>query len=93
MEEILQTKFKEVIAELGNQFTSHDFIKKFLAMHENDYRQWFNNTTLVSVHIKIGRLLTDNQENLSIEKDGRVCSETFHGTMSEVQRWKKTNNI
>lgn len=39
MEEILQTKFKEVIAELGNQFTSHDFIKKFLAMHENDYRQ------------------------------------------------------
>lgn len=77
MEETLRTKFKEVIAELGNQFTSHDFIKKFLAMHENDYRQWFNDATLTSVHSKIGHLLVTNQENLGIEKDEKVYSGLF----------------
>lgn len=89
MEETLQTKFRTVIAELDNQFTSHDFIKKFLTIYENDYRQWFNDMELRSVHAKIGRLLVTYQENLGIEKDGRVSSETFHGTDGEVQCWKK----
>lgn len=91
MEQELQSKFNEVISQLGNQFTSHDFIKKFLSMYENEYRQWFGEATIQAVHAKIGRLLVYNQQDLGIEKDERTNSETFHGTISEVQCWKKSN--
>ena len=89
MEQNLQNKFKGVIATLGNRFSSHDFIKAFLAKHEEDYRKWFSDLSLQETHAKIGKLLVDNQKALGIEKDERIESETFHGTIVKIQGWKK----
>ena len=52
MDQSLKEKFKNVIMTLGEQFTSHDFIKKFLAEYEDDYREWFANASLQSVNAK-----------------------------------------
>ena len=52
MDQSLKEKFKHVIMTLGEQFTSHDFIKKFLAEYEDDYREWFANASLQSVNAK-----------------------------------------
>ncbi len=92
MEQALQDKFKNVLSKLDDTFTSHDFIKKFLALYENEYRQWFEDSTMHTIHAKIGRLLADNQERLGIEKGGKICSETFHGTVDTVQSWRKTHS-
>jgi len=92
MEQMLLEKFKQVIATLDEQFTSHDFIKNFLKLYENEYREWFNESSLPVVHSNIGKILVNNQEKLGIEKNGRVNSETFHGTLGNVQSWKKSNN-
>lgn len=89
MEQALEAKFKNVISKLDSKFSSHDFIKRFLAMYENEYRLWFNESTVQAIHAKIGKLLVDNQEVLGIERNGRTDSETFHGTIGNVQSWKK----
>ena len=91
MEQVLQERFKNVISKLDDTFTSHDFIKKFLALYENEYRLWFEDSTIHAIHAKIGRFLADNQERLGIEKSGRTGSETFHGTVDNVQSWRKIN--
>ena len=78
---------------LGEQFTSHDFIKKFLAIYEDDYREWFANSSLQSVNAKIGKMLSDNQEALGIMKSIKVNSETFHGTMGNIQKWQKVKSV
>lgn len=88
MEQALEAKFKNVISKLDSKFSSHDFIKRFLAMFENEYRLWFNESTVHAIHAKIGKLLVDNQEVLGIERNGRTDSETFHGTIGNVQSWK-----
>ena len=88
MEQALEAKFKNVISNLDSKFSSHDFIKRFLAMYENEYRLWFNESTVHAIHAKIGKLLVDNQEVLGIERNGRTDSETFHGTIGNVQSWK-----
>ena len=74
MEQALEAKFKNVISKLDSKFSSHDFIKRFLAMYENEYRLWFNESTVHAIHAKIGKLLVDNQEVLGIERNGRTGS-------------------
>ena len=93
MDQSLKEKFKNVIMTLGEQFTSHDFIKKFLAEYEDDYREWFANASLQSVNAKIGKMLSDNQEALGIMKSIKVNSETFHGTMGNIQKWQKVKSV
>ncbi len=77
MEQDLQNKFEDVIDALGEHFSSHDFIKVFLAKHEEDYRKWFSEMSLQETYAKIGRLLVEDRKSLCIEKNGRVESETF----------------
>lgn len=93
MDQSLKEKFKNVIITLDEQFTSHDFIKKFLAKYEDDYREWVANASLQSVNAKIGKILSDNQEALGIMKSIKVNSETFHGTMGNIQKWQKVKSV
>lgn len=93
MDQSLKEKFKNVIMTLDEQFTSHDFIKKFLAKYEDDYREWVANASLQSVNAKIGKILSDNQEALGIMKSIKVNSETFHGTMGNIQKWQKVKSV
>lgn len=89
MDKELLTKFQSVVESFNRkEFTSHDFIKKFLERYENDYREIFSVKTLQATHAQLARLLSENAKALGITKSEKTLSENFHGKRSVVQGWK-----
>lgn len=89
MDKELLTKFQSVVESFNRkEFTSHDFIKKFLERYENDYRENFSVKTLQATHAQLARLLSENAKALGITKSEKTLSENFHGKRSVVQGWK-----
>ena len=90
MNKDLLQKFQTVVNSLEqSSFTSHDFVKKFLAMYEEDYKSLFSSKTLQATHSQIGKMLSDNAEKLGISKEAKTLSENFHGKVTTVQGWLK----
>ena len=89
MDKELLTKFQSVVDSFNRkEFTSHDFIKKFLEKYEDDYRDIFSVKTLQTTHAQLARLLSENAKALGITKSEKTLSENFHGKKSFVQGWK-----
>lgn len=89
MDKELLAKFQSVVNSFNRKgFSSHDFLKKFIDMYEDDYREIFTVNTLQSTNAQIARMLSDNAEALGISKSDRTLSENFHGKKSVVQGWK-----
>lgn len=89
MDKGLLAKFQSVVNYFNKKnFSSHDFLKKFIAMYEDDYREIFTKNTLQSTNAQIARMLSENAEALGISKSERILSENFHGKSSLVQEWK-----
>lgn len=88
MDKGLLAKFQSVVNYFNKKnFSSHDFLKKFIAMYEDDYREIFTKNTLQSTNAQIARMLSENAEALGISKSERILSENFHGKRSLVQEW------
>ena len=84
----------DVVAQMPQEFDSHEFIKKFIAMHEREYvdmlyEQHEVNGIFRAVHAEIGRALAEDAERLNICKVTRDLSENVKGYDSENQRCKK----
>lgn len=89
MDKGLLAKFQSVVNSFNQKnFSSHYFLKKFIAMYEDDYREIFTKNTLQSTNAQIARMLSENAEALGISKSERILSENFHGKRSLVQEWK-----
>lgn len=89
MDKGLLAKFQSVVNYFNKKnFSSHDFLKKFIDMYEDDYRDIFTKNTLQSTNAQIARMLSENAEALGISKSKRILSENFHGKRSVVQEWK-----
>lgn len=89
MDKELLAKFQSVVNSFNQKnFSSHDFLKKFIDMYEDDYREIFTKNTLQSTNSQIARMLCENAEALGISKSKRILSENFHGKRSVVQEWK-----
>lgn len=89
MDKELLAKFQSVVNSFNQKnFSSHDFLKKFIDMYEDDYRGIFTKNTLQSTNAQIARMLCENAEALGISKSKRILSENFHGKRSVVQEWK-----
>lgn len=89
MDKELLTKFQSVVNSLNRKnFSSHDFLKKFINMYEDDYREIFTVNTLQSTNAQIAKMLSENAKALGISKSDRMLSENFHGKKSVVQGWK-----
>lgn len=89
MDKELLAKFQSVVNSFNQKnFSSHDFLKKFIDMYEDDYRGFFRKNTLQSTNAQIARMLCENAEALGISKSKRILSENFHGKRSVVQEWK-----
>lgn len=89
MDKELLAKFQSVVNSFNQKnFSSHDFLKKFIDMYEDDYREIFTKNTLQSTNAQIARMLCENAEALGISKSKRILSENFHGKRSVVQEWK-----
>ena len=87
----------EVRDQLDGRFDSHDFINKYIALHENDYIEMLaqrNDKEQVfrALNAEIGRFLQLHQEELRIEKDieeGKKPSQNIKGNVTNNQRWIK----
>lgn len=89
MDKELLAKFQSVVNSFNQKnFSSHDFLKKFIDMYEDDYREIFTKNTLQSTNAQIARMLCENAEALGISKSKRILSENFHGKRSVVQELK-----
>lgn len=89
MNKELLAKFQSIVNTFNQKnFSSHDFLKKFIDMYEDDYREIFAKNTLQSTNAQIARMLSENAEALGISKSERILSENFHGKRSIVQEWK-----
>lgn len=89
MDKGLLAKFQSVVNSFNQKnFSLHYFLKKFIDMYEDDYRDIFTKNTLQSTNAQIARMLSENAEALGISKSERILSENFHGKRSLVQEWK-----
>ena len=57
MDKELLAKFQSVVNSFNQKnFSSHDFLKKFIDMYEDDYREIFTKNTLQSTNAQIARM-------------------------------------
>lgn len=89
------TEATDIIKKLAKEFSSHTFIETYACYHEEEYIDMLhahkNNHAFQTVHSKIGRFLSDNQEALNIEKLHRKENLNVFGHETEVQFWKNKN--
>jgi hypothetical protein len=82
---------KEIVEELGTNFSSHDFIEKFAFYHEEAYIGMLyackGKHAFQTVHAQIGRFLSDNKIQLNIKKTERKENKNVFGNETEVQFW------
>lgn len=87
---------REVIENLENSFSSHDFIQKFKATKGGAYLNDIlrdSPSDIHKEHAAIGRFLSTYMDRLKIKKNGRTLSENVFGRMNEVQLWKKKEEL
>lgn len=91
--------FKSIIEELGGDFDSHKFIKKFMERHEREYVEMLYkhidtpNGIFRAVDAEIARFLSVNAVELGIRKDKRKPSGNPKMNKSENQRWTKNSKL
>lgn len=82
-----------IIHNLDDEFTSHDFLKKFAKLFEPEYISFLDKYSrkgaFQNVHSQIARFLSENSTILGIAKTKKVMSENIFGEMDEIQSWKK----
>ena len=86
----LLKKCNEVIKKhfVNCEFDSHDFIKRFLATYEDEYRKFFSNLYVKGTHAQLAKFLSLNADELGIKKlDELSESENFHGEITLVHKW------
>jgi hypothetical protein len=83
----------EIIPELGNDFTTLDFIKKFAKKFEGEYIRFLysnkENNAFKEVHGQVSEFLDDYELILNIKKSRKVRCEDEYGEMKEIQMWEK----
>ncbi len=91
--------FKSIIEELGGDFDSHKFIKKFMERHEREYVEMLYkhidtpNGIFRATDAEIARFLSVHAVELGIRKDERGSSGNPKMNVSENQKWKKNSKL
>lgn len=89
--------FKSIIEELGGDFDSHKFIKKFMERHEREYVEMLYkhidtpNGIFRATDAEIARFLSVHAVELGIRKDERGSSGNPKMNKSENQSWTKNS--
>jgi len=81
-----------IISDMPNKFDSHEFIRRFAKMYENQYVSFlsaYKKNHHRKVHAQIALGLVENMENLYIKKVGKVESKNVFGISTENQEWIK----
>lgn len=84
---------RDIIDELGNEFSSHDFIQNFAKENEEIYITMLwdvkKKGAFREVHAKIARFLSENSDILEIEKDDKKYSTNVFGYEDKIQGWRR----
>lgn len=86
---------KSITDEFNNkEFSSHDFIEKFIGRFESDYIEMLvkhqnSGHAFQTVHQSIAKFLTNKMSILQIKKTQTKDSENVRGNITLVQYWIK----
>jgi len=88
------SELNNIIFDLDDNFTSHDFLKKFAKLFECEYIEFLyeckGKGAFQNVHSQIALFLSLNSPVLRICKtESKVKSENIFGEIDEIQGWKK----
>lgn len=102
--EILAKRAVAVVDEMGNEFSTREFIWKFMDMFEADYVEMLdivrynpasqeNQGIFHNLHAQIGNYLLGHDEELEINKIGERKEPDINpfGRKTPTQLWRKTN--
>jgi hypothetical protein len=86
---------QEVVDHLGDSFDNHEFIFKYIELHENDYVDLLamnngHHDVFQTVNSVMGRDLERFSKRLLIEKIRRIRSFNIKGNKTYNQKWVKT---
>lgn len=83
----------EIITQLDNSFTSHQFIEKFAKRFEEYYIEFLHgyrtNESFRIVHSQIAKYLSEHQSEFNISKDSKEVDQNVFGEFNENQKWEK----
>ena len=90
-----ETQARNIIATLGNEFDSHEFIEEFIRMYEREYVELLSSHIdsrggiFKNAHSQIGRYLSKNSTSLNIGKLDRIVGENIKRNENDNQNWRK----
>lgn len=93
------SEIKNIISDLPERFSSHDFIEKFSKKYKSEYIgmlvEYKGQNAFQTVHSQIAKFLSLNKKTFEIEKDERNSSENVFGDRDVIQWWinDKEKNI
>ena len=83
----------DIISRLGDEFTSHDFLKKFAKEYEEHYIDFLysyrGTGAFQTVHSQIALFLSENEKSLGIFKTNKEKSKNIFGEEDYIQGWRK----
>lgn len=90
------TSIKDIILEfdINEEFSSHDFIQKFIGKFEQDYIEMLvsyqkSGQAFQTVHSLIAKHISLKMRVLGIEKTQRKLSENVNGNVANIQWWNR----
>ena len=84
---------KQTIGAIGKEhFSSHEFIQKFMALYEAEYKQMltaYDTEAVQKTNARLARFLADHANELNLQKDD-TCEKSLnmHGNESSVHWWR-----
>jgi hypothetical protein len=88
-----KSEIRNIISDLSDDFSSHDFIEKFSKKYESEYIDMLvsykGRDAFKSVHVQIARFLSYNMGDLGIAKSKKGPSEHVFGEIDMIQWWEK----
>ncbi|MBR3443007.1 MAG: hypothetical protein IKG96_05050 [Bacteroidaceae bacterium] len=84
---------KQTIGAIGKEhFSSHEFIQKFMALYEAEYKQMltaYDTEAVQKTNARLARFLADHANELNLQKDD-ACEKSLnmHGNDSLVHWWR-----
>ena len=87
------SEIKNIISDLPDEFSSHDFIEKFSKRYESEYINMLvdykGREAFKTVHSQIAKFLSLNMEYLGVKKRDKNSSEHVFGELDVIQWWEK----
>jgi len=90
----LERHYREVIDQMDDEFTSHDFIQKLSQLHQDIYAQLLNEYSkkgqpFQTVHSVIAKRLKSDWTNIVEHVGTDTKSENIFGLESKAAVWRK----